>query len=307
MSTRSWTSLMPTVIAVLVLGAAAVRLQMLRDTMPLPSSSDESIYLTERAAGRAIFTHRTLAADLYWIRAIQYFGGHTRQARNRGPADPPVSFDGLYPLLDITTTLDPRFNIAYRFGAIFLSAQNPEGPGRPDLAVALLEKGLRSAPDRWEYWHDIGFVHYWTNFDYQKASEAFQRGAAIPGSPWWLRSLAATMLVRGGDRETSRLLWRQLYETADNEYARHAAQMKLMQLKAIEDIEQLQEAIDKYSARRGSRVSSWNELLAAGALRGVPTDPSGVPYVLTPEGRVEVSTKSTLIPLPLEPRKRPGA
>lgn len=306
MRARSRT-LTATVFAVLVLGAVVVRLQMLRDTMPLASTSDESLYLTERAAGRAIFTYRPLAADLYWIRAIQYFGGHTRSARNRGPADPPVSFDGLYPLLDITTTLDPRFNIAYRFGAIFLSAKDPEGPGRPDLAVALLEKGLRTQPDKWQYWHDIGFVHYWTSFDYQKASDAFQRGAAIPGAPWWLKSLAATMLVRGGDRETSRLLWSQLYQTADNEYAKHAAQMKLMQLKAIEDIEQLQEAIDRYAARRGAAVTGWNELLAAGALRAVPSDPSGVPYVLTPEGRVQVSESSTLIPLPLEPRKRPGA
>ena len=49
----------------------------------------------------------------------------------------------LYPLLDLTTTLDPRFNIAYRFGAIFLAEPYPGGPGRPDLAIALLEKGLR--------------------------------------------------------------------------------------------------------------------------------------------------------------------
>ena len=295
------------VVAVLALGAAAAGLQMLRDRTPLPTSNDEAIYLNARAAGRTIFTYRPLAADLYWIRAIQYFGGRSRQARDSKPSDPRVSFAGLYPLLDITTTLDPMFNIAHRFGAIFLSAKYPEGADSPQLAVALLEKGLKASPEKWQYWHDIGFVYYWSSFDYQKASEAFQHGAEISGSPWWLRSLAATMLVRGGDRETSRLLWTQLYQTADNEYAKHAAQMKLMQLKAIEDIERLQDGIDRFAARRGSAVTGWNELVAAGALRGVPVDPSGVPYVLTPEGRVELSMSSTLIPLPIEPRKRPGA
>jgi tetratricopeptide (TPR) repeat protein len=307
MTIRRRPSLAAVVAAVIVLAAMAASLQALRDTLPLPSSNDESVYLTDRAAGRAIFTYRNLAADLFWIRAIQYFGGHSRQARDRRPTDPTVSFDGLCRLLDIATTLDPRFNIAYRFGAIFLSANYPEGAGRPDLAVALLEKGLKVAPEKWQYWHDIGFVYYWSSYDYQKASDAFRRGAEIPGAPWWLRSLAATMLVRGGDRETSRLLWTQLYETADNEYARHAAQMKLMQLKAIEDIERLQPAIDRYAARRGAPVTGWNELIAAGAVRGVPADPSGVPYVLTKDGRVELSTSSTLIPLPLEPRRRPGA
>ena len=61
----------------------------------------------------------------------------------------------------LTTTLDPRFNIAYRFGAIFLAEPYPGGAGRPDLAIALLEKGLRARPDKWEYMQDIGFVHYW--------------------------------------------------------------------------------------------------------------------------------------------------
>src|SRR5439155_7737384 len=67
----------------------------------------------------------------------------------------------LYPVLDITTSLDPRFTIAYRFGAVFLAEAYPRGPGRPDLAVALLEKGIREQPDKWEYMEDIGFVHYW--------------------------------------------------------------------------------------------------------------------------------------------------
>ena len=47
------------------------------------------------------------------------------------------------PLLDLTTTLDPYFSIAYRFGAIFLSEASPGGPGRPDQAVALLAEGRR--------------------------------------------------------------------------------------------------------------------------------------------------------------------
>ncbi len=301
---------------VIGLGTLAAQLQVLRDRLPMATSEEETLDLSARAAGRAVFTFRPLAADLYWIRAIQYFGGRSLMARLRSETDPlapppsistepPVSFDALYPLLDITTTLDPRFNIAYRFGAIFLSAGYPEGPGRPDLAVALLEKGLKTAPEKWQYWQDIGFVHYWDEHDYLKASEAFRRGAELPGAPWWLRSLAATMVAKGGDRETSRLLWTQLLETADNDYARSAARTKLLQLKAIEDIERLQAAIDRFAGRRGAPVTSWAELLAAGALRGIPHDPSGAPYRLTPAGRVELSQTSPLFPLPVEPGSAP--
>ena len=38
--------------------------------------------------------------------------------------------------------------MAYQFGALFLAEQPPGGPGRPDLAIALLEKGLRAGEVR---------------------------------------------------------------------------------------------------------------------------------------------------------------
>lgn len=304
------------VAAVLLLGALSVWLQAERDAEPLPQSADEALYLSQRAGGRVIFAHRPLAADLYWIRAIQYFGGHALAARRRQEdpleppssiaAEPPVSFDLLYPLLDLATTLDPRFNIAYRFGAIFLSAHYPEGPGRPDLALALLEKAVKAAPDKWTYWQDIGFVYYWDLHDYHKASQAFLRGADISGAPWWMRSMAATMMVRGGDRQMSRQLWTQLYQTANNEYAQTAARTKLMQLKAMDDIEALQAAVDGAAARRGAPVTSWTDLIAAGILRAIPLDPSGMPYELTEMSRVELSHSSTLSPLPVEPATTPG-
>jgi hypothetical protein len=255
------------------------------------------MYLSRQTVGRLVFTDRLLAADLYWIRAVQYFGGQSRIAKARladpfAPppmlaAEPPVSFDLLYPLLDITTTLDPRFNIAYRFGAIFLSEAYPTGPNRPDLAVALLEKGVKASPERWQYWQDIGFVYYWDLHDYLKASGAFRMASGVPGSPWWMQSLAATMLVKGGDRSTSRLLWRQMYDTANNDYAREAAFKKLQQLDAIDQIEQLQAALDR------------------GALRALPRDPAGVPYVID-ESRVRVSKDSPLFPLPIEPGVAPA-
>src|SRR5688572_2310025 len=57
-----------------------------------------------------------VAADVYWIRAIQHYGG-----QRLAPHGAPRNYERLYPLLDMTTSLDPYFGIAYRFGAIFLS------------------------------------------------------------------------------------------------------------------------------------------------------------------------------------------
>ena len=65
-----------------VLFAAAVWLQMLRDDQyRLPASEEETLYLTQRATSRVVFAQRSLASDLYWIRAIQYYGGHAKRAK----------------------------------------------------------------------------------------------------------------------------------------------------------------------------------------------------------------------------------
>jgi hypothetical protein len=119
--------------------------------------------------------------------------------------------------------------------------------------------------------------------------------------------MAATTLAKGGDRTTSRLLWSQLLETGNSEYARNAARTKLQQLDAIEIIERLQKLVDAFGARRGSPVTSWNDLIAAGVIRGVPVDPGNVPYQLQgSSSRVTISRESPLFPLPFEPAQRTG-
>lgn len=213
----------------------------------------------------------------------------------------------LYPLLDITTTLDPKFTIAYRFGAVFLTEKPPGGPGRPDQAIALLQKGLRHDPRKWQYEHDLGFVYYWSLQDYRKAAEAFRAAADVPGAPWWLRSLAGIVAVQGGDRDTSRRLWLQIYESADNEWLRDNAQLRLAQLTALDRIDYLEAMVSEVARRIGSRPTSWADVIRAGRLLRPPLDPAGTPFVLDPQtGRVNVSADSKLYPLPTEPAARLG-
>jgi hypothetical protein len=210
-------------------------------------------------------------------------------------------YASLEPLLDLTTSLDPRFNLAYRFGAIFLAEAPPAGPGRPDLAIALLQKGLAERPDRWEYMQDIGFVHYWWRHDYKTAAEWFNRAAEAPGAPWWLKSLAATTLVQGGDRQSSRLMWEAIRQSAEIEYQRNDAERRLTQLQVLDDIDAIQAIVDRVAAQTGRPVRDWRPVIGAAGWRGVPIDPTGTPYEIDERGRVRLSQSSKLWPLPTEP------
>jgi tetratricopeptide (TPR) repeat protein len=280
--------------------AAAVGLQIVRDRDRRPFEPPASMlwFRSGDAVKRMALGYDTIVADVYWMRAVIYYGGQ------RLSTTAPANYDLLYSLLDLVTTLDPRFNLAYRFGAIFLAEAYPSGPGRPDQAIALLQRGI-DRTGRWEYMHDTGFVYYWWLRDYKEAARWFERAAAVPGSPKWLEPLAATTLAAGGDRQTSRQLWQQLLHATDAEWLHANAEFRLKQLDAMDMLDELNVRADAYAAREGHVAQSWQALGRAVGLGGVPLDPSGVPLVIDPAtGRVKLSPASPLMPLP---DQMPGA
>lgn len=326
-------------LAIAVFAAFSVLVQQARDRrFATEQGSEEILYVQSPAVmKRLALSYDTLLSDVYWIRALQHFGWSRKTAMAAAAVAsdvPPVSpfemqfpmvtsglpfplkltqdprYRQLYPLLNITTTLDPYFSIAYRFGAIFLSEAPPGGPGRSDLAIALLEKGITASPQKWQYYLDLGFVYYWARQDYVSAAHWFERASTIPGSAWWLKPLAANTLAVGGDRRASRQLYSALAKDADNDFVRNDARRRLRQLEALDQMDALRAVVAKFKTARGEQRIAWPTLIGAGLLRDIPRDPDGYPLILSPSGDVSLDPSSSLNPLPTEPAaaaKRPPA
>jgi tetratricopeptide (TPR) repeat protein len=281
------------------IGLAAVTLRAREEHFPLAPVSERLLYLRSgRTAERVALTFDNLAADIYWIRTIQHYG---RDLKNRTRAG---RFELLYPLLDLTTTLDKHFLIAYRFGAIFLALAPPDGPGRSDLAITLLSKGLAANPDSWQLAHDIAFTHYLYTGDYKAAAEWFEKAAGMPKAPAWIGPLAAVVVAQGGNRQAARQMLSEL-RTAPEEYIRRAADRTFAQLEALDRLDHLRSLIDQFRSRTGREPDDWADLVAAGLIPGLPLDPAGVPitYDRTTHAPV-LGSDSPLLPFPpmLRPR-----
>ena len=273
-----------------------VALQMLHERRggPLAATQESLLYVrSPEAMKRLALSYDSLLADLYWIRTVQHYGS------TRLSTDPNKRYELLYPLLDLTTSLDPRFNIAYYYGSTFLAETPPGGPGRPDLAIALLERGLQVQPDKWEFAQWIGFVHYWWRQDYGEAATWFARAAKFPNAPIWMPSLAASTLAEGGSRQASRLLWAEIARAAEDEWFRNDARRQLQRLDAMDQLDQLNAVVKLFQERQGSTPADWSALRAAGYLKGTPVDPVGTPYRLE-GGSVTLDRSSRLWPLPTE-------
>ena len=285
--------------AILVLTTAV---QLVRDRAYAFQAIDDSVLYIRNGyvMRRVALSYDAVLADVYWIRALQHYG------RERLKPAGQRRYELLYPLLDLTTTLDPRFTVGYRFGAIFLSEPHPGGAGRPDLAIALLKKGIAADPNKWDYYHDVGFIYYWNLHDYRSAAEWFRRGGGLPGAPWWLNTYAAVMLSRGGDRQASRAMWQQLAASEDNEWLQQTAKLRLLQLDAMDQIDALERVVNEFARVTGKLPASWEQVAGLGLLRGIPVDPTGTPYTLDfTKGHVNVAAWSRLHPLPTEPVAAP--
>ena len=69
----------------------------------------------------------------------------------------------------------------------------------------------------------------------------------------------------------------------------------------MDQIDALTRVRDEFARRRGRLPESWDEMINAGLLRGVPVDPTGVPYTMNFAGEINLYAESKLYPLPTEP------
>lgn len=248
---------------------------------------DELLISSPSAVRTISLGYDALLADIYWTRAVQYYG-------SRVGTDRP-NFDLLWPLLDITTTLDPKLVIAYRFGAVFLSEGGNGGAGRTDLAIKLVKRGIAANPDQWILGSDLGFLYYWRMSDYPDSAAAYLEASKMPNAPLWLKIMAARVAQKGGSLETSRMIWSQLYESTQNPLVKKRAEEMLRGLKAQEDETQLDELASEYQKRFGRFPASAAQLRDAGLLRGIPIDPDGYPYTFGPDGKSQLSPQSSVV------------
>ncbi|MBI4467313.1 MAG: tetratricopeptide repeat protein [Acidobacteria bacterium] len=275
------------VLVALVGGYGIVCLQKcIDDALADRGTEQQLLYLSSpQWVKRLAMGYDGLLACIYWTRAVQHFGRERLGTQG---------YTLLYPLLDITTTLDPEFIWAYRFGSIFLTEEPPRGPGQPEKAIALLQKGLQQHPDDWRLWYDLGFVYYRSLKDYSRAAEAFYSGADKPGAGPWMRVMAAQIAAEGGSRRWARFLWTELYNSTKDRMVRDNALDHLAGLQVDDDIEILHTLLERYRKQTGKPAQSFQELVAAGLLRRLPADPVGYPYRLGPQGRVRLDPQSPI-------------
>ncbi|SRR6266496_624816 len=261
--------------------AGSMILLRLADKSRPVATLEETLFVSSpKVLKRMSLGYEGLLADIYWTRAVQYFGSRHAAGTEH--------YDLLAPLLNITTTLDPKLLPAYEFGSSFLAGKLPDGAGMPEKAVELMENGIRNNPSEWRLYFNLGFIHYMELKDPAKAADAFLRGSKLPNAHPWLKIMAAHMADSAGDTATAQMMWKLTYDTATDKQVKANAVAHLRALAVDAQVGELESLVARFRVATGRYPGSFGEMARAGMLRGIPVDPLGNPYVLTPDGRVEV-------------------
>ncbi len=183
-----------------------------------PSVTERAMYLPPPEALRvASLGFSNVAADAIWLLTIQYIGGHIFTERN---------LPELFRLVDTVVTLDPHFVEAYTLGALFMNYRGGNIPG----AIALLERGARANPTRWELAHDLARTYYLDLKDYPKALHWFEITDRLPGRPHYVPRFIARLYAATDHRETALELWRAMRDSATSDWVREIAEREITKL-----------------------------------------------------------------------------
>ena len=247
---------------------------------------EEQLYLNGTTVRRVSLGFNGLAADWYWMRALQYVGGKFLNAQQRIRLDDmsPLNLKLLAPLLDTATTLDPQFLEPYEYAAVVLPAVNVED------AIRIINKGIAANPSAWRLYQHLGYV-YWQQHNYEKSSQVYAAGGKIPGAPRWMAEMGARMLAEGGSLNAARQMYQHLYDESKDEQVKDMLQRRLLQVDSFEQRDLIRRIISEYSTRTGRCPASWKDISASLQSRfrleigtGAPLDPGGTPYVLINDG-----------------------
>jgi len=168
---------------------------------------------------RAALGYETAAADLAWLRSVQYYGEHRLTDQK---------FDRIDHVMRIVAELDPQFLEAYVFGGFVLAQEMRQ----PERGLELLELGLRANPTSWRLAFETGFLHYVCRHDDRSAGRYFTWASRMPDHADYTERFAAFANQKAGNTGMAILLWKHTLLTG-NAYMQEVARKELRRLGAM--------------------------------------------------------------------------
>lgn len=185
---------------------------------------------------------------------------------------------------DTALHLDPRLVQAYFFGGV-VAARDRQ---RLYRGIDFLKSGMSRLPDEWQIPYWIGFNYYQLG-EYLAAAEYFDKAAACPQAPVFLKGIQPMMFYRAGRPDLGVVFLQGLKSSVKETRQLAAIERKLAWL---QNLIMLEDRVGAFRTRFGRLPGGLDELVSSGLIGRVPEDVFGTGYYLDQNsGRVQSGFK----------------
>ncbi|MFO8057822.1 MAG: hypothetical protein R6V10_11045 [bacterium] len=203
--------------------------------------------------------YHTIVADLYWLRAIQYYSESVNKKV------PPVD---LYPLTDFITDLDPDFCVSYYFAGQNMMLGGVEA----DKVIRILEKGKKHCPEDYRPPFLLGYLYYFYLHEPEKSADNMEIAARLKDKPYFAL-LASRIRSETGRLETSMSFLEEMLRHTEDEMARKKFRRRMAEIRTRQMEKELNRVLEKYRQETGSYPAGIHDLIRAGFLEKMPENP----------------------------------
>lgn len=225
-----------------------------------------------------------MLADLLWIKALAYFGGHAVTDQD---------YSWLSHILDIVTTLDPFYQYPYEFGGVILATEI----GDVDKSNRLLEKGMQNIVKTHErYWYlpfFMAFNYMYYKNDYPRAGHFLEIAAKFPQSPEYLPLLVSRLYANTQSPEIAITFLKEMINSTEKEELKEKLMFRLKEVINHSNIQFIEDAKDNFFLKYYRYPENIKELFNTGFIFYIPIDPRGGEYLISPKDHTVHSTQKT--------------
>jgi hypothetical protein len=225
-----------------------------------------------------------ILADLLWIKALAYFGGHAVTDQD---------YPWLHHILETVTTLDPYFQYPYEFGGMILASEI----GDVDKSNLLLKKGMKNVPKThkryWYYPFFIAFNYMYYKNDYRTAAHYLEIASKFPKSPDYLPLLVARLYSNTDSPDIAIAFLTEMIKSTEKPELKEKFKLRLNEVTNLSNIQLLEAARHQFLLKFHRSPESIDEIFKNGLIVFIPADPRGGQYYISEKDGTVKSTKKT--------------
>ena len=266
------------VATLLLYGAAWQHLQHKRHVFLQENYMDYT--LPSRFTGPAAMEFKGMVSDFLFLKVITFLGEKIgKQEKFNDP-----HFRYLEESVNTITDLDPYFWDAYLFADMIFTWDLKEY----EAANRLLLKAKQYRTNDYRVPYYLGFNYFFFLKDNINGSKYLMEASKLPGSPYYLASLAARLSAYALEHKIGIIFLKEMIRDTENEQIKSEF---MLRIKTLEIMDLLEQKVREYEKIYQKPPSSLVELVTAGLIEKIPDDPYGGQFILFENGRVYTTSK----------------